>query len=97
MYRETLDFFVSINNSNIKYPIGKSIFGVNLPLQLFPATVANADIRSLMSLRTFLTKCLYHMLVKFKQNRISQTTLNFELFDKKKTALKDVSVAETTV
>ena len=38
---------VSISNGNIKYPRGKSIFAVNLPLQLFPATVANADIGSL--------------------------------------------------
>ena len=30
-------------------PIGKSIFAVNLPLKLFPATIANADIRNLKS------------------------------------------------
>ena len=68
----------------MKYPIGKSILGVNLQLKLFPATVANADIRSLKSLHTFLKECLYHMLVKFEQNCIVQTTRNFELFDKKK-------------
>ena len=45
---------ISIRNSKIKYPIGKSIFAVNLPLKLFPATVANADIGSLKSLHTFL-------------------------------------------
>ena len=45
---------VSIRNSNIKYPIGKSIFTVNLPLELFPATVANAAIESLKSLHKFL-------------------------------------------
>ena len=73
---------VSISNSNMKYPIGKSSFAVNSPLKLFPATVANVDIGSLKSLRTFLGKCLYHMLVKFKQNRMVQTTRNFELFDK---------------
>ena len=77
-------FNVSISNGNIKYPIGKSIFGVkNLPLKLFPATVANADIRSLKSLHTFLKECLYHMLVKFKQNRMVQTTRNFELLRQK--------------
>ena len=52
MYGETLDFNVSISNGNIKYQIGKSIFGVNL--KLFPATVANADIRSLKFFHAFL-------------------------------------------
>ena len=67
----------------MKYPIGKSIFAVNLPLKLFPATVANADIGSLKSLHTLFDKYLDHMLVKFEQNRMVQTTRNFELFDKK--------------
>ena len=49
---QTSDY--SIGNGNIKYPIGKSIFAVNLPLKLFPATIANADIESLKSLHTFL-------------------------------------------
>ena len=62
-------------------PDRKVNFGVDLPLKLFRATVANADIGSLKSLHTFLTKCLYHMLVKFEQNRMVQTTRNFELFD----------------
>ena len=47
---------VSISNGNIKCPIGKSIFAVNLPLKLFRATVANADIGSLKSFHTFLKK-----------------------------------------
>ena len=72
---------VKISNSNIKCPIGKSIFVVNLPLKLFCATVANTDIGSLKSLHTFLKICLYHMAVKFQQNRMVQTTQNFELFD----------------
>ena len=37
--------------SAMKYPIGKSIFAVNLPLKLFRATVANADIGSLKDYR----------------------------------------------
>ena len=45
---------ISISNGNIKRPIGKSIFAVNLPLKLFRATVANADIESLKSLHAFL-------------------------------------------
>ena len=58
----------------------KSIFAVNLPLKLFRATVANADLESLKSLQRFLN---FFMLVKFEQNRILQTTRNCELFDKK--------------
>ena len=82
---------ISISSSNIKYPIGNSVFAVNLPLKLFHATIANADIGSLKSLHTFLTKCLYHMLVKCEQNRMVQITRNFELFDnnnKKKKRIK---------
>ena len=37
-------FNVRISQSNIKYPIGKSIFEANLPLKLFPSAIANADI-----------------------------------------------------
>ena len=47
------------------------------------ATVANADIGSLMSLYTLFDKYLNHRLVKLEQNHIVQTTRNFELFDKK--------------
>ena len=67
----------------LKCQVGKSIFAVNLPLKLFRATVANADIESLKSLHTLFDTYLDHMLVKFEQNCISQTTRNFELFDKK--------------
>ena len=76
---------VSISNGNIKYPIGKSIFAVNLPLKLFRATVANTDIGSLKSVHIFFKKCLYHMLVKFEQHRLVLTTRNFELKKKNKT------------
>ena len=76
-------FNVSINNGNIKCPIGKSIFAVYLPLIFFRAAVAKADIGSLKSLHTFLTKCLYHVLVKCEQIRMVQTTRNFELLTKK--------------
>ena len=74
----------------MKYSIGKSIFVVNLPLKLFPATVANADIGSLKSLHTLFDKYLDHMLVKFEQNPMVQTTWNFELFDKKPGFLKTI-------
>ena len=72
-----------MRNGNIKYPIGKSIFAVNLPLKLSPATIANADIGSLMSLHKLFDKYLDNTLVKFEQNCMAQTTRNFELFDKK--------------
>ena len=41
MYGETSDFQYQHSKSNIKYPIGKSNFEVNLLLKLFPAAVAN--------------------------------------------------------
>ena len=74
---------VSIINGNIKCPIGKSIFAVNLTLKLFRATVANADIGSWKSLHTLFDTYLDHMLVKFEQNRMVRNIQNFELFDKK--------------
>ena len=85
MHGDTLDFQCQYQQWYyiIKYPIETSIFGVNLPLKVFPATVANADIRSLKSLHKFLGECFYPMQVKFEQNRMVQTTPNFELFDKK--------------
>ena len=78
-----LTFNVYISNGTIEYLIAKSIFAVNLPLKLFRAIFANADIGSLKSRHTFLKKCLYHMLVQFEQNRMVPTTHNFEFFDKK--------------
>ena len=62
------------------YPIRKSFFAVNLPLKLFRAIVANADIGSLKYLHTFHKKCLYQMLVKFERNCMVQTTLNVGAF-----------------
>ena len=88
----------------MKYPSGKSIFALNLPLKLFPATVTNADIGSLKSLHVLFDMYLDHILVKFKQNCVVPTTRNFELSDQKKNRfffsksvdaiLKDVSEAE---
>ena len=75
---------VSISKFYIKYPIGKSIFAVNLPLKLFPATVANADIGSLKSLHTLFDKYLDHILVKFEQNCIVQTTRNLSSLTRKR-------------
>ena len=40
------DLSVSISNVNIKFPIGKILFSVNLPFKLSRDTVANADIVS---------------------------------------------------
>ena len=55
MYGKTLNFQCQHHQgTNIKYPIEKSIFAVTLPLKLFRATVANANIVSLTSLHTFL-------------------------------------------
>ena len=83
MYEETLHLQCQHSqNGSIKCPIGKPIFAVNLPLKLFRDTVANVDIGSLNCLHTFLKKCLYHMLVKFDQNRMFQTTRHFDLYNK---------------
>ena len=80
----------------MKYPIGKSIFAVNLLLKLFHVTVASADNESLKALHIFLKKHLYHMLVKFEQNRMVPTARNFELFDKKQvTGLKQTNKQKT--
>ena len=78
-------------------------------LKLFLATVANADIGSLKSLDTFLTKCLYHMLVKFVWSKLHKI-LSFLTKKKKKKQffknhfwhsvdpiLEDVSVAERII
>ena len=43
MYRDFRLTMLASLYGNIKCPIGKSIFLVNLPLKLFCATVANAD------------------------------------------------------
>ena len=59
---------VGINNSHVQYQSGKLIFAVNLPLKLFPAPVANADIGNQKSLHTLFDMYLDHVLVKFEQN-----------------------------
>ena len=78
---------------NVKYPIGKSIFAVNLPLKLFRATVANFDLEILiLSIPSFKNVCRPTTCSqKFEQNRMVQTTRNFELFDQKSGFLKPFS------
>ena len=58
LHGQILDFHISVSNGNMKCPIGKSIFAVNLPLQLFPAPIANANTRSLKSHHTLLIHLL---------------------------------------
>ena len=55
---------------NIKCPIGKSIFAVNLPSKVFGASVANTDTGSLKSLHALFEKYLDYMLTKLEANRI---------------------------
>ena len=72
----------AFSNSNVKFPIGKSIFAVNFLFQLFHATIiANADIERPKSLHTLFGKYLGHIWVNFG---MGQTTRNFKGFDKKK-------------
>ena len=47
MYGRLKTSNVSVSNDNLKYPIGKPIFAVNLPFELFRATVTNANPESL--------------------------------------------------
>ena len=54
-----------------------SLFLVKLSL----ATVA-IDIGNLKNIHILLKQLLYHLLVKFEQNGLVQTTHNFKLFDK---------------
>ena len=74
MYGETLDFQCHTSNSNLEYPIGKSIFAVNFPLKLFRITVANVYTKclklGLKSLRTLFDAYLDYMLAKFEPNRM---------------------------
>ena len=74
MYGETLDFQpVSLRNGNIKYPIGKSFFAVNLPF--FSATITNSDIRkSKVYMHTLFDKHFDHMLIKL--NKIAKFKLH---------------------
>ena len=61
---------VSVSNGNIKFPIGKLTFALNLPLKHFHATVANAKTGSLKSLHTLYDTCLNHMLAIFEPMRM---------------------------
>ena len=65
MYGEIVDFRCQHQQGNIKYSLRISIVSVNLMLKLFRVIVADADIGSLKSLRSFPKKYLYHMLAKF--------------------------------
>ena len=56
-----------VSNGNLKYPFGKSIFAVDLPLKLFHATVSNANTESLKSFHTLFATYLDYMLAKFNQ------------------------------
>ena len=65
------------------------MFAVNLPLKLFPSTVANTDTGSLKSLHTFLKMFITHA-SEFEQNRTVQTIGDVELFDKKTVFFKTI-------
>ena len=67
---------VSVSNGNLKYPIRKSIFAVNLPSKLFRATIANANTTSLKSLLTLFDTNLDYMLAKSEPNRTVRNVQN---------------------
>ena len=55
-----------------------------MPSELFRATVANADTKTLKSFRTLFDTYLVYMLAEFEENRMVQNVQNFELFDQKR-------------
>ena len=59
----------------------KIIFAANLPLNLFGATIANADTEIIESLFLF-DMHLDHILAKFEPNRMVKNVQKFELLDK---------------
>ena len=71
----------SVINGNIKCPIGRSIFGINLPLKLFRATVGHADTKTLKFFQTLITY-MDLMLAKFEPSRVVQKVQNFEFLIK---------------
>ena len=62
MYGETLDFQSQSQECNIKCLIGKSFFAVNLPLNIFRATIANTDTENLKSLHTLFNTYFYQII-----------------------------------
>ena len=73
MYGKILTSNVSVRYGNLKYPIEKSFFAVNLPLIFFRATVANANTESVKAFHTLFGTYLDYMLEKWEQNRTVQT------------------------
>ena len=87
---------VSVSNDDLKYPIGKSIIAVNLPLKLLYVTVANANTESLKSLPILFDTYLDYMLAKFEPNRIVQKVKKIELLDKNPSSFKTIFDKELT-
>ena len=58
---------LTLCSGNIKCPIGKAIFAVNLPLNLLRATVANADAERELSITLFDTYVGQHVTDYFNQ------------------------------
>ena len=85
MYEETSN--VSVSNGYLKYPIGKSIFAVNLFLKLFRATVANANTAGLKSLPKLFDTYLDYMLAKFEPHRMVQNVQNLSFRTKNRVLL----------
>ena len=67
-----LQMVASVLNGYLKYPIGESVFVVNLPLKLFRASVPNAYTASRKSLYTLYDTYLDYIMGKFESNRIIQ-------------------------
>ena len=81
-------FNVSVSNGNLKCPIGKPIFAVNLPLKLLRVTVANANTESLKSLHTSFYTYLDCMLCEIWTKSYGSKWTQFDLLDKTPSSLK---------
>ena len=80
-------FNVSVSNGNLKVPIGKPIFAVNLPLKLFHDAVANTNTESLKSLHTLFDTYLDYMLAKFKPKHIVENVQNLSFWTQNRVLL----------
>ena len=79
---------VSVSNGNLKFPIGKPIFAVNLSLKLSRTTVTNATTESLKSLHTLFDTFSDYILAKFEPNRIVWNVQKLNYWTKNQVLLK---------
>ena len=79
MYGKTLDFLCHcLSHDNLKYPIGKSTFAVDLPLKRFRTTERLKSLHTLFVCMVMVYDTyLDYMLTKFAPNRAVRNVQNF--------------------